>query len=332
MIGASPVVSALVAAWLLAGGMPATADGKPRLFELHGRVVDADGKLIRDPEPWVFLHGGTLPYSNQARVGFDGTFKFRKLLQGSYVLIVAVSRQGEMRKTVEIGPTHADNKGIVREEFKFTPVASADDDEIVQRSQLTIPKKAQQEVHRSLECLGKNDVEGARKHLLSAIEIAPHYAEAWNQLGVIAYQTGDYPAAEQHFRRSLKEDPGAYWALVNLGGALLAVRKDAEALKINQRAVRRAPEDALAHSQLGKNYLMLGDFEKAETHLRQAKSLDPRHFSSPQLSLADLYLLQSRYEERIREMEEYLKYHPDGELAERVRTLLKQAREDRGER
>jgi len=329
MMSASRIGCASVAGWLLIACLIA-ADKKPRLFQFHGQVLDSDGKPIRDPEPVAFLHGGTLPYTSHTRVGFDGKFRFQKLLQGAYVLIVAVARQGEMRQTIEISPTLADKKGIIREVITFKPLAAPDNHEVVQRSQLTIPKKAQGEVQRSLESLGKNDVEGAKKHLLTALDLAPHYAEAWNQLGVIAYQTGDYPTAEQHFRRALKEDPGAYWALVNLGGALLATGKDAESLEINQRAVKRAPEDALAHSQLGKSYLVSGDLEKAENHLRQAKSLDPRHFSSPQLGLADLYFLQGRFEERIKELEEYLKYHPDGHFAERVRTLLKDARQEKG--
>ncbi len=332
MTCASRTLRASLAGWLLIACTTAAADTKPRLFQFHGQILDHDGKLIRDPEPVVFLHGGTLPYNNHARVGLDGSFKIQKLLQGSYVLIVAVAGQGEMRQTIEVGPTLADRKGVIREVITFRPVASRDGVEVVQKSQLIVPKKAREEVQQSLQALGKNDVESAKKHLLSALDLAPHYAEAWNQLGVIAYQTGDFPAAEQHFRRALNEDPGAYWALVNLGGALLAVGKDAESLEINQRAVKRAPEDALAHSQLGKSYFRLRDFEKAETHLRQAKALDPRHFSSPQVELADLYFVQGRYEERIKELEEYLKYHPDGYFAERVRTLLKEARKEKGER
>jgi Flp pilus assembly protein TadD len=332
MVSASRIVCALATGWLVTAGVTgAASDKKPRVFQYQGQILDSDGKLIRNPEPLVFLHGGTLPYNNHARVGLNGKFKFEKLLPGSYVLIVAVAGQGEMRQTIEVGPTLADKKGLIREVITFKPAASPDGLQVVHKSQLTIPKAAEEELQRSQAALGKNDVESAKKHLRLAIDIAPHYAEAWNELGVVCYQTGDYPAAEQHFRRALQEDPGAYWALVNLGGALLALGKNQEALEINQRAVKRAPQDALAHAQLGKSYFYAPDYEKAEMHLRQAKALDPRHFSSPQLALADLYLLEGRYEERIRELEEYLKYHPDGHFAERVRKLLKQARQDKGE-
>lgn len=330
MTSASRMACAVFAAWLLASATLAGEDKQSRVFEYQGKVTDSDGKLIRDPYPVVFLHGGTLPYNNQARVGLDGSFKFQKLLPGSYVLILAVAGVGEMRRTIEIGPSLADEKGRIREEITFAPGVSPYEAEVVQQSQLTVPKRAKEELQRSLNALGKNDVAAARKHLLKSLEIAPHFSQAWNQLGVLAYQTGDYPAAEQHFRRALEEDPSAYSPLVNLGGALLALGKDAESLPINQRAVQRAPEDALAHSQLGKSYMTLRDFEKAETHLRQAKALDPRHFSSPQLPLADIYFLQGRSEERIRELEEYLQYHPDGFFAERVRALVKEARQDKG--
>jgi Flp pilus assembly protein TadD len=315
--------------WLLAVGGLTALDKEGRLFEFHGQILGSDGKLIRDPEPLVFLHGGTLPYNSHALVGLDGTFKFQKLLPGSYVLIVAVPGQGEMRRTVEIGPTLADKKGRVREVFEFTSARSPDDLALIHKSQISVPKKAQEDLDRARKCLGNNDVEGARKRLESALTLAPHFAEAWNQLGVIAYQTADYRTAEQHFRRALAEDPRAYWALVNLGGALLAVGKIEESLEVNQKAVNQAPEDALAHSQLGKSHMGMRQFEKAEMHLRQAKALDPRHFSAPQLALADVYYLQGRFEERIRELEEYLKYHPDGYIAPRVRTLLEEARRPR---
>lgn len=318
-----------LAAWLL---VTSPTTGKPQAsLQFHGQVLDTNGRLLRGPLPVVFLHGGTLPYNNQKRVGMDGSFKFEKLLPGAYVLIIAVPGEGEMRQTIDIGPTLADKKGIIHETFRFTGAPSPDRVAVVQKSQLSIPRKAQEEVQRSLQALSRNDVEGAKKCLQAALDLAPHYSEAWNQLGVIAYQTGDYPAAEKHFRRALEEFPEAYWALVNLGGALLAVGKDAEALEVNQRAVKRAPDDALAQSQLGKNYFRVGDLTKAETHLKQAKALDPRHFSSPQLTLADVYYLQNRDEERITELKEYLKYHPDGYFAERVRTLLENAEGKKGE-
>ncbi len=318
--------AACMAYWLLTTGAQAFDKESARLFEFHGQILGDNQKTIRNPEPVVFLHGATLPYSSHSRVGLDGKFKFQKLLAGSYVLVVDVPGGGEMRQTVEIGPSFADKKGRIREVVRFVGSVSTENLGLVHAAQLRIPKQAKTELDRALRELSRNNVESSRAHLAEALRLAPEYAEAHNQLGVIAYQTGQFAEAEEHFRRALKEAPTAFWALVNLGGALLALGKDKESLEINQEAVRRAPEDALAHSQLGKSYLRTGDLEKAEIHLRQAKALDPRHFSAPQLVLADLYYMQGRREERIRELEEYLKFHPDGDFAPQVRILLDRAR------
>jgi len=321
------MLTACLAGWLLIGGIQALAGEEVVLFEFRGQILGDNRRPIQSPEPVVFLHGATMPYNGTARVGLDGSFKFKKLRAGSYVLIVAVPGQGEMRQTVDITASLADKKRRVRETIRFSPSVSSEELGLVHRSQLSVPRKARDQFQQALQELGKNDIEAAKGCLAEALKLAPHYAEAWNHLGVIAYQTGHFIEAEQHFRRALKEEPTAFYALVNLGGALLSVEgKDAEALEINQQAVRRAPEDALARSQLGKTHLRLRQLDEAEKHLRQAIALDPRHFSAPQLSLADLYLVQGRLEERIREMEEYLKYHPDGAFAPRVRELLQQAR------
>ena len=53
------------------------------------------------------------------------------------------------------------------------------------------------------------------------------------------------------------------------------------------------PNDALANSQLGMTYFAMGKFELAEKHLKEARTLDPGHFSHPQFVLAKIYMRRS---------------------------------------
>ena len=92
---------------------------------------------------------------------------------------------------------------------------------------------------------------GAIEYLKNALDLAPQFSAAWNHLGTIAYQSGEYETAEKHFREALRHDPDSYAPLVNLGGALLSLNRVEEALTINLEAVKERPDDALAHSQLG---------------------------------------------------------------------------------
>jgi Tfp pilus assembly protein PilF len=296
-------------------------DDKEKLFEYRGRVVHSDGRPLRHGNPRAFLNGTSFPFRAQTLVGDDGKFKFSKLRPAPYVLTIDVAGVGEMHRTIVIGPTLADSRGRIEEtlEFEISKVEGS-----VSIRQLRIPDRALREYSKALELLGRHDVPAAKRRLLKAVEIAPDYAEVWNELGVIAYQTREFAEAEKYFRKALEQQPGFYAPLVNLGGTLLDLHKPEEALPINQQAVSLSPQDALPHVQLGLNYARLRKYAEAENHLKKAKSLDPRHFSSPQLILAEIYAAQNRVEEAVQELEEYARYHPDSPTAKRLREVQKE--------
>lgn len=295
-------------------------------YELRGHVYRPNGHPFRMITPLVFLEGATTPFTARTWVNAAGEFKFEKLSAGMYTLVIVVPDRGEMRQSIDIGPSLADRKGIIKMIFHFRPNQPSAATQTVSVTQLSIPEKARREYERALERLQDYEVEKAVEYLKKAVKIAPHFAEAWNRLGTIAYQSRSYDQAEQYFREALDQDPQAYSPLVNLGGALLSQGKYQEALTINLRAVRAQPSDALAHSQLGHNYLMLGQLLLAEKHLRRAKNLDPRHFYMPRLVLAEVYRKRQDYESLIRELEEFLEIHPDSEYVPRLKKMLDEAR------
>jgi tetratricopeptide (TPR) repeat protein len=295
-------------------------------YELRGRVLPPDGKTFRNALARAFLQGATTPFTTRTVAGVDGKFKFKKLRAGMYTLIIAVPLWGEMRRTLEIGPSFADSKGRIEETFYLEERYDRNDEYTISASQLTVPDRARREYGRAVDRLEKHDVARAIAHLEKAVELAPQYAAAWNNLGTIAYHSGDYRQAEEYFREALEQDIGSYAPLVNLGGALLSQGRVEEALPLNERAVQARPDDALAHSQLGQCYLSLHRLEEAERHLRQSKALDPRHFSFPQLVLAKLY--QERGDEGglIQELEEFLEHHPDSDRVSEVTDWLNRVR------
>ncbi|NWG14009.1 MAG: carboxypeptidase regulatory-like domain-containing protein, partial [Acidobacteria bacterium] len=79
-------------------------------YEITGKLLDSDQKPLRGEAPVMFLQGTTSPYSAQSAVDRSGNFKFKELLPGMYVLIAAVPRAGEMRKSVDVGPGTADGR------------------------------------------------------------------------------------------------------------------------------------------------------------------------------------------------------------------------------
>ncbi len=236
-------------------------------------------------------------------------FRFRALQPGTYTVSAFIRRHGEARQTVVVTPSLADPKGVIRVSIPQPPVTASSPLERARRrslvsiDQLSIPDSARQKFAEAQKDLSRRDIEHAIARLKEAVEIAPKFAEGWNSLGVIAYQSHDYSQAEEYFRKAVEADPGNWTPAVNLGGALLNLNRPQEALEYNRFAAQTRPNDALANSQLGINYFQLGQLDKAEQYLSTAERLDPSHFSHPQLMLAEIYARRGDKPATLRELQ-----------------------------
>ena len=264
----------------------------------------------------VFLHGATYPFESSTVSGADGRFHFGKLPTGTYTLVISTAARGEAVQTIELSPGTVDSKGrldlILRlDDSRLESDGGRTTRATVSATVLTIPDRAMKEYEEAQRCLSRRESDCASAHLLRAVELAPRFTAAWNQLGTVAYQTRRYSDAETDFRKALDTDPEAFSPLVNLGGVLLNLRRPQEALGYNQRAVGRRLIDALANSQLGLSYFYLNQADLAEKFLKIAMRLDPAHFSHPQLTLAEIYRGRGDRLAAIEMLRDFLKQHPD---------------------
>ncbi len=295
-------------------------------YELRGKVVQTNGKRFKDVLPVVFLQGTTEPYTTQTSADTGGKFKFKNLLPGPYTLIIAVPMWGDLQRTIEIGPSESNSKGRIETTFRVDRKYSRPNVNTVSVQQLSVSRSARQKYTKARERLEKRDVPGAIEHLKKAVELSPQFTAAWNQLGTVAYLSKEPRKAEEYFREALRQEADSYPPLVNLGGALLAQDRVEESHSVNLRAVEMRPDDALAHSQLGRSYFSLSELDHAHRHLKQAKALDPKHFSFPQLVLAQIYELKSDSVSLMRELEEFLIFHPDSKRVPELTEWLERTR------
>jgi tetratricopeptide (TPR) repeat protein len=297
-------------------------------LELGGRVIIPPEAVLRGKRiTLTAIHVGTA-FHARTRADSDGRFRFKEVPIGTYSLSIVIPGAGEIRNTVDVTPAFADREGRVERNFIFDEDTLANDASplnqgMVSVRQLSIPRKARREYSKARDDLRRQRVDDAWQRLLKAVEIAPQFLEAYNYLGVLAYQKRDYGLAEHYFRRALALDPEAYEPLVNLGGALLAVGRPDEALDVNRKAHLLRPGDALANAQLGLSHYLLGNDEEALAYLVRTQEIDPAHFTNPQIPLANIYLRNSDNESAIRELEDFLEFHPDSPEVESVQAMLK---------
>jgi Tfp pilus assembly protein PilF len=290
-------------------------------------VYELSGRLSPEGRAQISLFGATTPFQSESESDSDGRFRFRNLRAGAYTIAVNFPDRGEARQTVEVGPGTADSKRrvLVTLQFKdsdFNLKDIARRENSISTKQLSIPASAIREYQEARKHLEKHDVDSAVKRLEHAVELAPQFAEAWNTLGTIAYQTRQYDRAERCFRAALQQDPKAYEPLVNLGGVLINTHKLDEALMYNQNAVLTRPTDALANSQLGLAYFVVGNLDLAAKYLEIARRIDPAHFSHPQLTLAEIHLRRGENGAAAEALEDFLQRHPDYPTADKIRESI----------
>jgi tetratricopeptide (TPR) repeat protein len=285
-----------------------------------------DGTVRPEAEASVTLFGSTHPFTTSTLSDGDGRFTIKNLRAGTYTLAVYVPGLGEARQTIEVGAGTADKAGRIRVALRLSDGAFERDPlrrrHAVTTKQLAIPESAHREYAAAQKDLEKRDHASAVRRLERAVEIAPAFATAWNNLGTIAYQTQNFLRAEECFREALRQEPGMYEPLVNLGGVLINLRKLDEALELNVHAVLVRPGDALANSQLGMTYFEVGNFDAALKYLERARKIDPAHFSRPQIYLAEIYYRRSDTRLAAEALEDYVRQHPDDPGVPKMRAKI----------
>ncbi|MHC5067772.1 MAG: tetratricopeptide repeat protein [Planctomycetota bacterium] len=131
----------------------------------------------------------------------------------------------------------------------------------------------------------------ARRRYSEALQHQPDSTEALNNLGILAFEMGEYASAATHFDKAAElagtaTEVAEY--LFNLGTAEEASGNDDAAGIAYHRASELDPDHFDAHYNLGTLYLRrLNDPTQAEHHLQRARELEPRR-CEPLLNLAVL--------------------------------------------
>jgi tetratricopeptide (TPR) repeat protein len=109
-----------------------------------------------------------------------------------------------------------------------------------------------------------------------ALDEAPDYCEAHDNLGSVLWLQNDPAGAMREFEDAVHCDPNLASARNNLGSALLYYGHDPDqAIAEFRAAVARRPGFALAHLNLAKSLAAERDFAGAEPEFRSAIAIDP---------------------------------------------------------
>ncbi len=147
-----------------------------------------------------------------------------------------------------------------------------------------------------LALMEQNKFDKAEECFSKVLKLQPDSAEAHNNLAGVLMLRGRIEDAARHYQRAIDLKPDVADTYINMGIALLQQRgKVGEAIKLHESAVERNPRHAELLNSLGALLQLVGKFDLAIAHYRQALQIKPT-FIHAQRNLATLLNYDHRFE------------------------------------
>lgn len=261
----------------------------------------------------------------------NGVFTFLRLKGGTYTITVDAGNEFEIAyETVDIVelPRRRSDSGqtLIVQITLSTKQGTVRPAGTVDASTAGVPETARMLYREALEAAESGDNDRAIKKLEEALKVYPNYMSALNALGLQYMRLKKLDKAEESLRQALKIAPEAFTPRLNYGILLLQKKDYVSAAAELQRAAQKDGSSAAVHLHLGKAFVNLAIYNKAEKELKQAISIGGDDVIEAHRYLAAVYIEQQNSVAAANELEVYLKLSPKATDAERIRAVIKDLR------
>ena len=158
-------------------------------------------------------------------------------------------------------------------------------------------------VYLVLLSTGEIDVESGlrllREAAKTAVALDPDLVEAEIRLGQAYFLGGDRVRGRQLFEQALSKHPSHVLALGLAAGIAAGNGNLDEAIKLQRRAILVDPLNAVGHNNLAGYLAAAGRYDEAIEANRRKSNLNPASIEETDAQLAQLYILQGRYEDAL---------------------------------
>jgi tetratricopeptide (TPR) repeat protein len=183
------------------------------------------------------------------------------------------------------------------------------------------PKKVVKEFEKGVASDHAGKTEDAIQHYEKALQMAPDFYAAHNNLGSDYLAKSDFPAARSEFARAIELNQSDSAAYFNLGNVSMLMGQLADAQQYLNEGMRRQPDSALGHFLLGSLDIRIGKYDQAEAALRQAIQLSPV-MAQARLQLVNLLVQRGRKADAVAQLHEFVAAFPDSSFTPKARALM----------
>jgi hypothetical protein len=241
--------------------------------------IDGDVKVDRGTTPdtrlEVVLSSRGVEVA-RTRTDFKGKFSFFNVAPGPYRILVRAPRNGRYKDgsvDLVIARTHTTQMvtaSVLLEAARPEPPPGPKGGTVAVGEIQTIPREAQKLYENGTNAAAAGHAEQAVAYFRAALQLAPDYLFAMNDLGSQLIKLDRLDQAVDVLRKATEVAPRSYSPRVNLGVALLSAGKPAEARAEVAIALDIQPDDANALYVSGQIERALGNPEKAIAALDRA--------------------------------------------------------------
>jgi len=189
-----------------------------------------------------------------------------------------------------------------------------------------LPSDARRSYDDAVSKVREGKLEQSVPYFEKAIDKAPDYYEAVNDLGVVYLKLQRLPEAEKMFKRATELRPGEFRPLLNLGIALFRSDRYQEAVNALTRCLQIQSGLPEAERYLGESLLELGRLDEAEQHLGFVVATKDDNRPYAVIKLAIVKVQKNDNAAAIRLLEQYLADYPKAGNRPEIERILKQLR------
>jgi Flp pilus assembly protein TadD len=268
------------------------------------------------------LEGGTSSVAGVTYTNDVGEAAFSTIPVGSYHVEVS----GDGIQTTQTDTFAVDNRKM--SQMQWITVQRTEDSGprpvsahsgMVSATDLNVSGKARKQLDKANEEMAVHNWKKSLEHLNKAVALAPGWATAYNNLGVLYAKTNDTPHEEGALKKAISLDGHFAPALLNYGKLCIRQKAFPQAEAALQKAVTAEPNDANTLLLLAYAEYINRHFDAAIAAARQAHALGADHPSFVHYIAARSYQNEGHQQEALAEFENFLQEEPKGPRADHVR-------------
>jgi Flp pilus assembly protein TadD len=278
---------------------------------VSGRLIFENGDFACDHCVVSLLANGIRPIST-TYADLSGHFSFTSIPAGAYTIHVEIDGFEDVNQQIDTGTVSLEANVLITL-TKKRPKPGAPGGQVVDISQFLelYPKKAVSFFEKGSDALRDNKNDDAIKYLREAVELAPTFYAAHNQLGMAYRLSGRTDDAEREFLKAHELNSTGVEPLLNLTNLYLDENQPDRAVNTGEEAVKANSRSAPAFFDLGIALYKTARFDRAEAALKRALELAPK-MAAVRLMLANVYLKLRRYDNTLEQLNAYISENPKG--------------------